>query len=186
MDLKRNRTGIEKKFFELCQSVVNEQGLELYSMDYISGQQLLRLFVQNPETKTAQLDDCAKIDRALTPFIEEEDWMPEELTLEVSSPGVYRDVKEAIAFESLVGERVAMGLHNKISDQDILSSGDLSATGKKLLKDKKVIVWVEAFGDDHIVVKPDGGDSEKDRLKINFENIKKANVEPRWEDIKDS
>lgn len=186
MDLKRDRTGIEKKFFDLCQNVVKEQGLELYSMDYISGQQLLRLFVQNPETKTAQLDDCASVDRALTPFIEEEEWMPAELTLEVSSPGVYRDIKEACAFESLVGERVAMGLHNKLTSEDVLSNGELGATGKKLLKDKKVIVWIEAYSDDHLVVRPDGNENEEDRLKVSFENIKKANVEPRWEDIKDS
>ncbi len=184
MELIKSRTGIEKKFFDLCQKVVGEQGLELYGLDYISGQQLLRLYVQDPGTKTAQLDDCAKVDRALTPFIEEEEWMPQELTLEVSSPGVYRDVKEAILFKDLVGERVVLSLNQKMTSDDVVSSGEISGLVKKLLKDKKVIVWIDSFAEDHMLVKPEENSNEL--IKVSFENIKKANVEPRWEDIKDS
>ena len=182
MELKLERKGLEKKFYELCLQVVEEQGLDLYGLDYVNGQNLLRLYVENPETKTAQLEDCAKVDRALTPFFETEEWMPEEVTLEVSSPGVYRDVKEAYHFEHLVGERLALTLSNKLTTEDILQ-GSVTAAEKKLLKDKKITVYLAGFSEEGLEVSAEK--ESKNVLRIQLENIKRANVEPLWDDIKE-
>jgi ribosome maturation factor RimP len=184
VDLKLERQGLEKKFFDLCTEIVKNEGLELYGLDYLKGQCLLRLFVQNPETKTAQLEDCAKVDRALTPFVEELEWMPAELTLEVSSPGVYRDIKEAFYFQGLVGERIAFALFEKLSEKDLVADSELSKSGKKLLNDKKVTVYLNEFSEEYLVVSPEKNDMT--RVKINIGNIKKANVEPLWSDISEN
>lgn len=183
MELKLERKGIEKKFYDLCLQVVKEQGLSLYGLDYINGQNLLRLFVENPQTRTAQLEDCARVDRALTPFFESEEWMPEEVTLEVSSPGVYRDIKEAFLFGELIGERISLNLFRKIEVHKEIESS-LSSVEKKLLKDKKVIVYLRAVNDESIKV---SAEKESDNcFEISFEDIKKANVEPLWDDIKEN
>jgi ribosome maturation factor RimP len=183
LEIKLERKGIEKKFYELCLQVVEQQGLSLYGLDYVNGQNLLRLFVENPQTKTAQLDDCARVDKALTPFFESEDWMPEEVTLEVSSPGVYRDVKEAIHFKDLIGERLALTLFKKIAEEDIVS-GKLDSNDKKLLKDKKIIAYLRDYKEDALEVSADKNSDAK--LSIKIENIKRANVEPVWDDIKEN
>ncbi|MCF8059838.1 MAG: hypothetical protein K9K67_11105 [Bacteriovoracaceae bacterium] len=183
MDLKLDRNGLEEKFFNLCEEIVKKEGLELYALDYLKGQCLLRLFVQDPESKTAQLDDCAKVDRALTPFVEEYDWMPAELTLEVSSPGVYREIKEACYFENLIGERIAFSLSEKVAESDVVST-EISKNAKKLLKEKKIVAYLKEFTGEHLLVSPEMNDETK--FKINIENIKKANVEPLWEDIKEN
>ena len=58
MDIVKNRIGVEKKFWELCLSVVQEQGLALYDLEFLPGQKLLRLYIMNPETKSAVIEDC--------------------------------------------------------------------------------------------------------------------------------
>lgn len=180
MELERERKGIEKKFFDLCKTIVEEAGLELYGLDYINSQSTLRLFIQNPETKTAGLDECSKVDRALTPFVEEEDWMPEELTLEVSSPGIYRDVKEAKWFSELKGERFCFGLTQKLSEENFLSQ---AAMNKKVMGDKKVFLYLVDFDGEFLFLseKKDG----EGEIKLSIELIKKANVEPLWDEIKE-
>lgn len=183
LELKLERKGIEKKFFELCSQVVEQEGLSLYGLDYINGQKLLRLFVENPQTKTAQLEDCARVDKALTPFFESEDWMPEEVTLEVSSPGVYRDIKEAKSFQDSLGERIALTLFHKLTE-DAVVKGSLGPAEKKLMKDKKIIVYLQNATDSAIEVSAEK--NSESNFKVDFENIKKANVEPLWDDIKDN
>lgn len=177
------RTGIEKKFFELVSEVVQKEGLELYSMDYIGGQQVLRLFIQNPETKTAQLDDCARIDRAMTPFIEELEWMPEELTLEVSSPGVYRDIKEGHQFKEALGERISLSLFNKVTSDDFLPGVAIDKEAQKITKDKKILAYLVDFQGEELLFSLEK--QAEAQFKIKLEDIKKANVEPLWEDLKD-
>jgi ribosome maturation factor RimP len=176
------RQGLEKKFFELCTEVVSEFGLEIYALDYLPGSHVLRVFIQDPETKTAVLDNCKSVDRKMTPFIEELEWMPAELTLEVSSPGVYRDIKEGVHFIESVGQRINLGLNRKLEAKDITENSNAPSCKKVGIGQKKILAnLIEVSGEDFLF------EYEGEfKFKINIEDIKKANVEPLWEDIKES
>lgn len=181
LELEKTRTGVELKFYELCNKVVGSEGLELYGLDYNAAQSLLRLFIQNSETKTANLEDCAKIDRALTPSIEEEEWMPTDLTLEVSSPGVYRDIKEAKWMSSFIGERICLVLSQKLEEKYFFETLKID---KKLLKDKKIFIYLKNFDGENITF---SNSSEQEAIgSIPVSIIKRANIEPLWEDLKDN
>lgn len=182
MQLVKERQGMEKKFFELCSKLVEDHGFSLYGLDYRPGQQMLCLFIENPETKTAVLDDCVLIDRAMTPFVEEESWMPSELTLEVSSPGVYREIFEGIQFKDLIGERISLNLTPKLDSSMVISTGDAKEM-KKWMGQKKVMAYLVEFDEDtgKLVISPEKNSSAK--FAVTLEDIKKANVEPAWEDI---
>ena len=116
--MKVTREGIEKKFFEMCLECVEAQGLELYDLEYIKGQKTLRLFIMNKETKTANLDDCILVDRSLTPYFEENTWIPEDVTLEVSSPGIYKKLRLKEHFEMVLGERVKLKFRGNLEGVD--------------------------------------------------------------------
>ena len=111
------RTGIEEKFFTICCEVVKENGYVLYDMDYIIGSTTLRLFIMDPNTNTALIEDCVKVDRALSPFFEE-DWVPESIVLEVSSPGVYRPLKTLSHFEAVKNEYILLNLDKPLATED--------------------------------------------------------------------
>lgn len=163
-------TALEKKFLEVCTPVVTEQGLDLYELEYISGSQLLRLYVENPETKSANLEDCVKVDRAMTEVVEENSWMPDALVLEVSSPGVYRNITTIEHMKRALGERIMIGLGQKVNLED---------APKKYKSTKKLIGILKDLSEDSIKL-----ELEDFEANIELENIKKASIEPEWDSIK--
>lgn len=165
MVLREERSGMDKKFFELCQKVVSAEGLEIYDLDYLPGSHELRLYIQNPETGTAVIEDCIKIDKAMTPFIEEEEWMPSELTLEVSSPGVYRNLTSLEHFKTVEGQNVQLTLKKKLDD-------DLEGLPKKLKGQKKIIGTLIEVLEEGIAL-----EIEDLRIDLKYDEIKKANLE---------
>lgn len=168
MVLRSKRTGIEKKFHDLCQNVVTEAGLELYDMDYIQGSSTLRLFIQNPDSGTADIEECAQIDRALGPFIDQADWMPETLTLEVSSPGLFRSLTDLKHFKSVVGESIQLTLKRKLHSDEL---------PKKINGSKKIYGVLKQVHDDGVDLELD----EQITLTFMFEDIAKANLETQIE-----
>ncbi len=172
MDIIKNRTGVEKKFWDLCLAVVREQGLELYDLDYLPGQKLLRLFIMNPETKTAVIEDCIKVDHALTPFFESEAWMPEQVTLEVGSPGVYRQVVGLAHFQLGIGETHAVTIMGSLSEA--LNPG----LAKKFSAAKKFRGVLSEVRPDAVVLNCDGTN-----ITIPLSAIKSAQVDPDFNEL---
>lgn len=166
MVLRQERTGVDKRFFELCSKVVEAEGLQVYDMDYLHGSHELRLFIIDPETNSAVLDDCMKVDKALSPFIEEEEWMPAELTLEVSSPGVYRNLNTLEHFKNVEGQMVQILLKKKLDE------ACAEGLPKRLKTQKKFVVQVVEVKDDSLDV-----ELENINFNIKYEELKKANLE---------
>ena len=114
LDFRGVQTASEQTFFQRCQSIIEESGLELYDLQYEKCSGLLKVIIQNPTTRAATIEDCVGIDRALSPFMEEQkeegQWSPEKLTLEVSSPGLNRPLKSKKHFKQSVGKQVALKL----------------------------------------------------------------------------
>jgi ribosome maturation factor RimP len=164
--IKENRTGLELKFFELTQKILKELNLELYDLEWVQGPGDLRIFIMNPETKTAVLEDCIKVDRAFSPFIETEAWMPENITLEVSSPGLFRHLNQVVHFQMSVGEELSLTLNKKIDEEQVK---DFPNALRNNLKLKVKLNTVESDGV-NVEVK-------NIQFKIPFTQIKKANLE---------
>lgn len=167
MVLRVERTGIEKQFFDLCSKVVAEAGYELYDLDYFPRNEELRIFIQDPTTGTAIIEDCVKIDQAMTPYIEELDWMPEQLRLEVSSPGVFRGLTNTHHFEQAQDEKIEVSLNIKL-DNENYPELPKSYHGEKKLR------GILAHSDDEKIEL----DCNDYKFLIEYKNIKKANVSP--------
>jgi ribosome maturation factor RimP len=162
----QERSAIEQKFFDLSLKIVTELSLVLYDMEWIPGSGDLRLFIMDPLTKTATLEDCIRVDRATTPYFESETWMPENVTLEVSSPGLFRELRNLAHFETVIGEDVSLTLAKSISEEQ---SQDFPKSMRNNLKLKTKLL---SISEDKIKVEV------KDIvLEIPFEQIKRANLE---------
>jgi ribosome maturation factor RimP len=172
VDLVKVRTGIEGKFFDMSSDVVKENGFVLYDMEYIAGSSTLRVYIMNIETKTADIDDCVKVTRAMNPFFEEESeldvqWIPSDIVLEVSSPGMFRSIKTKEHFELALNERVQCSISGKLEDALIVDAPKAVKKGNgfvgilKEVKEDKIILDIDGF-----------------QLPLTFDQIKKANLEP--------
>lgn len=71
------------------------------------------------------VDDCAKVSRALEPWLDERPDLPERYVLEVSSPGVDRPLLRDRDFERFRGERVAVKGHDVLAGRARRLEGEL-------------------------------------------------------------
>ena len=98
----------EDKFYHLCKSVAREHSLEIYDLDYLKGNSTIRVYIVNPRTDTATIDDCVLINRSLGVAWEKEDWLPSSITLEISSPGIHRRLSRRCHFVKALGKDIAI------------------------------------------------------------------------------
>ena len=157
-------TGIEKRLTELSQIVVDELGYDLYDVEYVKGSKTLRVYIANKETGSAVIEDCVAVDRGFTEHVEDADWIPDDFVLEVSSPGVYRNLKTAAHFDSAKGEIVQLELMTKLKDEEL---------PKKFQGAKKLRGVLIDYDDKNIKLDADGNE-----LHIEVGNVKKANLDP--------
>jgi ribosome maturation factor RimP len=166
MVLRGPRTGLELKFFELTQTILADLGLKLYDLDWHGPSGDLKVYIVNPETNTAVLEDCVKVDRAYNPYVETESWIPENLVLEVSSPGLFRQLTALWHFRDVVGQDVTLSLAKKIDE------AQYPDFPKVLRNNQKIKVKLESVSERGVVVEAKGV-----KVEIPFEQIKKANLE---------
>jgi ribosome maturation factor RimP len=90
---------------QLLAPVVASTGLELVDVEVRNG--LVRVTVDGPEG--AGLDAIAEATRAVSAYLDEHDPLPSQrYTLEVSSPGVERPLRQPRHFQRAVGETVSV------------------------------------------------------------------------------
>ncbi len=174
MDIFKEKIGLEKKFFLMCEPVILEAGYKLYNIEYISTQKLLRIYIQNPLTGSALIEDCVKVDNALSPSFESEDWIPEDIVLEVSSPGVYRQISTPEHFRMSIGEFVSVVIMGQLSE-DQLKGAPKGLKGEKKFRGKLLEV-----GQDDFTL-----DVNHYSLKLSYKQVKKVNLDPDLKSIRE-
>jgi ribosome maturation factor RimP len=165
MILKKERTGVEKKLYDLTEKVVKGENLNIYDVEYLASSGILRVFIIDEKTDTAQLDDCVRVDKAFNPYFESESWIPENITLQVSSPGIYRRLTTLEHFKAQVGKRIKVIFFKAL--------GELVEDAPKKLKGAKILVA------DLLEVTEEGvvlGENDY-KFSVGFIDIKKANLE---------
>jgi ribosome maturation factor RimP len=166
LDLVSNRSGVEQRFYDLSLKIAGELSLEVYDLEWVAGSSELRLFIMDPHSKTAVLDDCVRVDRAFSPYFESETWIPENVTLEVSSPGLFRSLKTLAHFHAVVGEDITLMLNKPITEEQSVEFP------KSMRNNLKLKVKLLSTAEDKITVEI------KDlKIDIPFGQIKKANLE---------
>lgn len=174
MVLRAPRQGMELRLYELTQKVLSQTSVELYDMDWNNTSGNLVVYIQNPSTKTALLEDCMEVDRGFNPFMETEDWIPDNLTLEVSSPGLYRQLTTIDHFKAVVGESVLLQLNKKIDEVKY------PEFPKALRNNLKIKVLLKEVLDDGIVI-----DVKGLNIEVPYSQIKRANLETEIGKIED-
>lgn len=91
------------QIIDLATPVAKNLGLEIVGVVFHTNQRppVLRVDIRNPQQDTG-LDDCEQMSRALEPTLDAADIIPDTYVLEVSSPGVSRQLiteREFISFK---------------------------------------------------------------------------------------
>jgi len=95
-----------KELQTLVETLLQEEGVELVEMMLQRSSRGLTLRVLVDKDEGITIDTCARLNRKIGEALEKEDCIKESYTLEVSSPGLDRVLKETRDFERAVGRTI--------------------------------------------------------------------------------
>ena len=140
---------------EIIERVAAREGLELVHWETVGPRNhfVLRIFIDKPGGVT--LGDCERVSNQVGTLFDVEDLIPNQYTLEVSSPGIERGLYKPADYERFTGSRVKLRTAQPINGQRNFKGVLLGISGD--------IVSLEA--------------DAAGRIDIPFEQIAKANIE---------
>ena len=109
--MAKNGKGIVETVWELADPIADELGCWLWDVEYVKegARRVLRITIDSEEGIT--IDDCEKLHRAIDPLLDEADPIEEAYYLEVSSPGVERELRTPAHIEACEGWNVEVRLY---------------------------------------------------------------------------
>lgn len=107
---ERKKGGVAEAVRALAEPFAEGLGLTVWDVRFVreGGQWFLRIFIDKPGG--VGLDDCERLSRALDAPLDEADPVPQSYCLEVSSPGVNRELTREEHFRAFAGSRVCVRL----------------------------------------------------------------------------
>lgn len=102
---------------KLLEPIIKETNFELVDVEYVKegGNFFLRVYLDKPGGIT--IDDCELVSRSLSEVLDKHDFIPDAYILEVSSPGLGRQLKKDKDFARSIGEDVDIKLYKAINKQ---------------------------------------------------------------------
>lgn len=104
------RPRIAERVRDIITPTADELGYYLWDVEYVKegADWILRVTIDNDEGIT--IDDCERMTRAIDPVLDEADPIEDAYLLEVSSPGIERELTRPEHFELCAGEKVEIRL----------------------------------------------------------------------------
>ena len=125
---------IEEKIEELVTKPITDLGYRVYDVMYVKEgkDNFLRIFIDND--KGISLDDCEKVNDAITDMLDEADLIKDQYFLEISSPGVERNIRKDKHFEESIGKEVNIKLFKPLENKEKEITGILKDFDKETVK----------------------------------------------------
>ncbi len=105
----------ERKTEQLLEPILAKHHFDLYDVEYVKegGSWYLRVYIDKENGIT--VDDCVLVNRELGDLLDEHDFIADSYVLEVSSPGLGRQLKKDKHFEKSIGEEVEVKLYKAVN-----------------------------------------------------------------------
>lgn len=122
----------EKKAEELLMPIAQANGVWIYDVEYVKegSEWFLRAYIDKEGGVT--INDCENVSRAMSDALDADDFIEDAYILEVSSPGLGRQLKKDRHFENSLGEEVELKLFKALDGQKEFT-GILKAYDKQML-----------------------------------------------------
>lgn len=98
----------------LIKDTVEAQGVSLWDVRFVKegADWFLRIFIDKEDG--VSIDDCVNVSHAIDPIIDEADPIDHSYCMEVSSPGIDRELTRAEHFEKMTGKTIKVKLYKAI------------------------------------------------------------------------
>lgn len=134
-----SKKNYEQRTEELLIPIAAKAGVSIYDVEYVKegGEWYLRAYIDKPEG--VSIGDCETVSRALSDRLDEEDFIADAYILEVSSPGLGRELTKDKHLQTGIGKEVEV------------------RTYKPIEKKKDFTGVLTAFDQDTITIETDDG-----------------------------
>lgn len=141
----------EERTEKLLAPIMEQNNFELVDVEYVkeAGNWFLRAYIDKEGGIT--IDDCELVSRELSELLDKEDYISESYVLEVSSPGLGRQLKKDKDFQRSIGEEIEVKLYKAFK---YINEKGKEASAKELFG------TLEAFDMDTITLKLEDGTIE--------------------------
>ena len=146
---------IEEKVEKLLKPVIEENGYDLYDVEYAKEGKnyFLRIYIDKPEG--IDLKDCEKVNNEISDLLDEANYIKDQYFLEVSSPGIERVLRKDKHLEQSKGKEIAIKLFKKdeagnkeyqgilkdFDDETIILEDDIKIERKSIAQIKTIYDW---------------------------------------------
>lgn len=109
--MAQNQKSVVQTVRQIAEPLAQELGYILWDVEYVKEgtQRILRITIDSEEG--IGVDDCERMHRAIDPLLDEADPIDEAYNLEVSSPGIERELRTDMHIEVCVGADVEVRLY---------------------------------------------------------------------------
>lgn len=147
---------ITDKVENILSSFLSKRGLRIYDTVFVKEGQdkVLRVFIDRKDGLVS-IDECEEVSRFLSDELDRVDLITEAYILEISSPGIERQLKYDWHFLESVGKKVQVKLFKKVNDTKLLvgtlvsgsEKGDvtLEVDGEEIVLEKANITDVKIY-----------------------------------------
>ena len=107
----KSSKGIVALVTPIAQRVANELGYLVWDVDYVKEGTEWFLRIDIDKEGGVGIEDCERYSRTIDPILDEENPIEDQYTLQISSPGIEREIKNDFHLEHSLGEMVQVRLY---------------------------------------------------------------------------
>ena len=107
----KSSKGIVAEVTPLADRVAEELGYFVWDVDYVKEGTEWFLRIDIDKDGGVNIDDCEKYSRTIDPLLDEENFIEDAYTLQISSPGLERVIKNNFHLEHCLHEKVCVRLY---------------------------------------------------------------------------
>ncbi len=128
-----NKKLVLDQISEILTPILSEGNLYLYGIEYVKEgpNYVLRIYIDNDEI--IQVSDCEFVNRRLVEQLDINDPIRDAYILEVSSPGIDRQLKKAEHFEKSIGKLIDVKTFKPIEKRKEFQGELVSYDGEKIV-----------------------------------------------------
>lgn len=148
-------TTLEKKVEDLVKPIIENLGYTVYDVIYQKEgkENYLRIFIDSPNG--IGLNDCELVNNSITDILDEKDYIRVQYYLEISSPGIERNLRREEQYISNLNKLIEVHLYKQIDNA------------------KEIKGILEEYNKDYLII---------DGIKIEIKNIAVAKTVYNWEE----
>ena len=125
-------TKTERELEKTIKPVVENLGYELYDVEFLKEgiSWFLRVYIDSENG--IDLDDCEKVSNVVGDVLDEEDPISMQYTLEVSSCGLERNLREKRHFELAINKEIEVKLYKALNGKKVLNGNLLDVSDENI------------------------------------------------------